>query len=239
MPYSETMNNGEAAKLKETIAECDKRRPGLLVWGIILLIVGLVMLFMTEVITDLLEDLDIIDYYDTTVPIVIAIVWIVGSIGMILAFVFGSIARKKHKEEAEQRLAQLSRGSYPMPDSGSGLSGGPVYGPTPVPSSGTYCSVCGTFIPDTAAFCPKCGKPKAGITYDPTPAPGAAPYGDWNPEPGPAPEPTPYSGWNPEPAPAPEPVPYSDWNPEPGPMDEPPSEPKTGSPKGFKPAGRF
>ena len=83
--------------INTTLDEYDKRKPGLLVWGIILFVVG----FIT------LVSLISADYSSAGVYIFM-IVWLLGSVGMILAFIFGSIARGRHKEEALNRLVELA-----------------------------------------------------------------------------------------------------------------------------------
>ena len=71
-------------------------KPGLLVWGIILLVIGLIMLGAFA------ESRDTADY------IFIPIIWCLGSIGMILAFIFSTSSRKKNKVAAVNRLVELA-----------------------------------------------------------------------------------------------------------------------------------
>lgn len=79
-----------------TLDEYDKRKPGLLVWGIILFVIGFIMLLAFA------EDRSTARY------IYVPIIWCIGSIGMILAFIFSTISRKKNKEAAMTRLVELA-----------------------------------------------------------------------------------------------------------------------------------
>ena len=82
--------------INATLDEYDKRRPGLLVWGIILFSIGF---FMT------------VGFAANKGPagaIVFSVLMMLGATGMILAFVFGTASRKKNKETALIRLVQLT-----------------------------------------------------------------------------------------------------------------------------------
>ncbi|MBP5294482.1 MAG: zinc-ribbon domain-containing protein [Lachnospiraceae bacterium] len=83
--------------INATLDEYDKRKPGLLVWGIILFVLGFITL-----VSFLAAD------YSSAGGYIFLIVWLLGSIGMILAFIFGSIARGRHKEDALNRLVELA-----------------------------------------------------------------------------------------------------------------------------------
>ncbi len=83
--------------INTTLDEYDKRKPGLLVWGIILFVVGFITL-VSLISAD----------YSSAGAYIFMIVWLLGSVGMILAFIFGSIARGRHKEEALNRLVELA-----------------------------------------------------------------------------------------------------------------------------------
>jgi Na+/melibiose symporter-like transporter len=82
--------------INATLDEYDKRKPGLLVWGIILFVIGFIMLISFA------ESRDMAQY------IIVLIIWCLGSVGMILAFIFGTIARKRNKEAALTRLVELA-----------------------------------------------------------------------------------------------------------------------------------
>ena len=200
-------NNSEVYQLKQTIAECEKRRPGLLVWGIILLLTGLVMLGLMELIKRLLWDWDIIDNFDSPVPGIIIGVWIVGSIAMILAFILGSAARKRHGAEAAQRLQEVLRSSSGAPMSTPTYGAPPTYGTAPMNNTGygaapTY----GTAPMNNTGYgaAPTYGQNyPTQPAYDPNPAPAYTPT--WEPTPAQAPEQT-YTtpAWESTPVQAPE-----------------------------------
>ena len=201
-------NNSEVYQLKQTIAECEKRRPGLLVWGIILLVTGLVMLGLMELIKRLLWDLDIINDFDSPVPGIIIGVWIVGSLAMILAFILGSAARKRHGEEATQRLQEVLRSSSGSPMSTPSYGAAPTYGAAPMNNTGYGAAPTYGSAPMNNTGYGAAPTYPTQPTYDPNPAPTyTAPEQTyeapaWNPAPAPAPEKT-YEApaWNPEPAP--------------------------------------
>lgn len=79
-----------------TLDEYDRRKPGLLVWGIILLVIGFSLL--VGFIANEVE----------AGAIIFMLVWCLGATGMILAFIFGTISRKKNKEAALMRLVELA-----------------------------------------------------------------------------------------------------------------------------------
>ncbi|MBQ7601008.1 MAG: zinc ribbon domain-containing protein, partial [Lachnospiraceae bacterium] len=83
--------------INTTLDEYDKRKPGLLVWGIILFVVGFITL-VSLISAD----------YSSAGAYIFMIVWLLGSAGMILDFICGSIARGRHKEEALNRLVELA-----------------------------------------------------------------------------------------------------------------------------------
>ena len=95
--FSQKANEySEYDAINATLDEYDKRRPGLLVWGIILFVIGLIM---TSAFIS--EHVDGVAY-------IFSIAMMLGAVGMILAFIFGSAARKRNKEAALYRLVELA-----------------------------------------------------------------------------------------------------------------------------------
>ena len=82
--------------INATLDEYDKRKPGLLVWGIILLVIGSSLLSVS-----LSRDVE-------TCMTILSAVWCLGATGMILAFIFSTISRNKNKRNALSRLVQLA-----------------------------------------------------------------------------------------------------------------------------------
>ena len=95
-----TAEYDEYDAINATLDQYDKRRPGLLVWGIILFVIGLI-----TIIGLIASEADVEDAPGVIVGL---IVWMLGSVGMILAFIFGTIARNKNKQAAVTRLVELT-----------------------------------------------------------------------------------------------------------------------------------